>query len=66
MSTASTCAFVAAYCDSTDCELFREGDTMTLYAPSRENYSAKLELGDIGYVKAEIVARELGFEPKCS
>lgn len=64
MSTVSTCAFVAAYCDSTDCELYREDGAMILYCPARENYSAKLELGDISYAKAEVVARELGFEPK--
>lgn len=39
---------------------------MTLYTPTRENWSGRLEFGDIDYVKAEIVARELGFEPKWS
>ncbi len=55
---------IAQSCKTTDCELFRDGNNMVCYVGTRADHCAKLEFGDINYIKAEVVARALGFTPK--
>lgn len=63
----STCAFIAAYCSTNQCEIFPTEDKsgMIAYIPTKENAESTVELGGVtDFTKAEIVARQLGLDPQ--
>jgi len=59
--------FIAASFSTNQCELYRnESGSVEVFVPTRDSHEAKMELGDITYTKAEVVARQMGLEPKWS
>jgi len=62
MPITSPIPFVAAYVNHDTCELFRNGDNITAYIPTRSACVQELDMDTANYVTATLIAQAMGLQ----
>lgn len=65
MAIQSPIAFLSAYLDQSECELYRDDDSQSIvaYIPKRDGWQCQFTLANNSYTTAEVLIRAMGLEP---